>query len=503
MKLQWKKLLATGIAVALCVSGMVVPVDASAAKVKVKAVALNKEKVTLYQGASKAYSSVTLKATIKPKKASKVIWRSSDKKIAVVSAKGVVKAKKAGKAVITAVVGNKSAACKVTVKKIVKKVKKISVTKKSVTLLKGKTANIKVSVLPKKATLRKVSFQSDNKKVATVSSTGKIKGVKAGTARITVSAVDGSKKKTVVKVKVVAGSTPKPTAAPTTEPTIEPTTEPTIEPTTAPTQEPTPVPTVAPTASPSASPSPTPGGSGGVPSVPSGPSGSDATPTPKPFTTEIKGVKDNEDNMTYTLDEETPYLIKGTLAGTEYEVTTGDATIALLHKVLPFVDTDKTITELCESFTNKTMDKVAYQIAEGSVVTVSKNAGENTAKVSVQSTQSGVGGDYILTLQEEKGVCALQCVKNEENYVKADIMKNADGTYAISGIDGKKEGKVLALTAFPDKNATVAVAADEGKTTITCMAGGKQAVFIVSDDGSISLKLPEEYITKYQIKIFK
>lgn len=93
MKLQCRKAIAAGLAIALCVSGMAAPKMASAAKVtKVK---LNKNKITLYAGAEKAKSSVTLKATVKPAKAAKVTWSTSAKKIATVSKKGMVNAKKA------------------------------------------------------------------------------------------------------------------------------------------------------------------------------------------------------------------------------------------------------------------------------------------------------------------------------------------------------------------------------------------------------------------------
>ena len=47
--------------------------------------------------------------------------------------------------------------------------------------------------------------QVPKKKVATVTSKGVVKGLSEGTAKITASAVDGSKKKASVTVKVGAG----------------------------------------------------------------------------------------------------------------------------------------------------------------------------------------------------------------------------------------------------------------------------------------------------------
>ena len=102
---------------------------------------------------------------------------SSNKKIATVDSKGVVRAKKAGTVKITAQVGN--------YKKVVTiKVRTASLkhTKKAATFKRGKTTTIKVSAVP----TGKVTYTSSNKKVATVTSKGVVKGLKKGTATITV-----------------------------------------------------------------------------------------------------------------------------------------------------------------------------------------------------------------------------------------------------------------------------------------------------------------------------
>ncbi len=86
------------------------------------------------------------------------------------------------------------------------KVKKVQITKpqkKSVTLNKGKSLQLKVKVTPKNAKNKKVTYKSSNKKIVKVTSKGKITGVKNGSARITATAKDGSKKKATLKVKVV------------------------------------------------------------------------------------------------------------------------------------------------------------------------------------------------------------------------------------------------------------------------------------------------------------
>ena len=86
------------------------------------------------------------------------------------------------------------------------KVKKVRITspkKSSITLNKGSSLRLKVKVTPGNAKNKKVAYKSSNKKVVKVTSKGKIKGLKNGTARITVTAKDGSKKKATLKVKVV------------------------------------------------------------------------------------------------------------------------------------------------------------------------------------------------------------------------------------------------------------------------------------------------------------
>ena len=70
--------------------------------------------------------------------------------------------------------------------------------RKKLTLKKGKSFKLKVTITPKDSQ-DKISYKTSNKKIATVSKNGKIKAKKKGTAKITV--ISG-KKKAVCKVKV-------------------------------------------------------------------------------------------------------------------------------------------------------------------------------------------------------------------------------------------------------------------------------------------------------------
>lgn len=71
---------------------------------------------------------------------------------------------------------------------------KIKINKKTANIYVGKTVQLKVT-----GTKKKVTWKSSNKKVATVTSKGKVKGIKKGTAKITATV---SKKKYICKVTV-------------------------------------------------------------------------------------------------------------------------------------------------------------------------------------------------------------------------------------------------------------------------------------------------------------
>lgn len=89
------------------------------------------------------------------------------------------------------------------------KVKKIKVTQgdnKSAAVAKGKKIKLKavVTVKPNKKANKKVKYSTSNKKIAVVSSKGVVKGIKAGTCKITVTSAVNKKKKAKIKLKVYA-----------------------------------------------------------------------------------------------------------------------------------------------------------------------------------------------------------------------------------------------------------------------------------------------------------
>lgn len=87
-------------------------------------------------------------------------------------------------------------------KKKVTSVTITNVTNKKLTLEKGRTFSLKTTVKPSNASNKKLKWTSSNSKIVTVSSKGKLKAKKNGTAKITARTTDGSNKKITITVTV-------------------------------------------------------------------------------------------------------------------------------------------------------------------------------------------------------------------------------------------------------------------------------------------------------------
>ena len=136
-----------------------------------------------------------------------VTWKTSDKKIATVSSKGVVTGVKAGKATITATsTANKKVKAAFTITVPGSKATKVTVTAPSTELsLTQKTMQLTAKATPADAA-QEFTWKSSKPKVATVDENGMVTAVAAGTAKITATAKDGSKKKGTITIKVVKGN---------------------------------------------------------------------------------------------------------------------------------------------------------------------------------------------------------------------------------------------------------------------------------------------------------
>lgn len=151
---------------------------------------------------------ILLTPTIMPTDAAnqKVTWSSSDKTIASVDNDGRVTGKKVSstsvKITATTADGGKTATCLVTVTPV--NVTSVELSETNITVTKGKTYSLTATVRPTDATNQKVNWSSDSSN-ATVDSNGLVTGVKASSATITVTTVDG-KKTATCKVMVQEGS---------------------------------------------------------------------------------------------------------------------------------------------------------------------------------------------------------------------------------------------------------------------------------------------------------
>ena len=170
-------------------------VSVATPEIAVKTVSVSAKSATLG-----VKESLTISAKVSPSNATnkKITYKSSNTKVAKVSSSGKITAVKAGKATITATASNgKKATVSITVKNAPKKV---SFKSNKVTVKVKKTTTLKV-VLPSNTASNKLTFTSSNKKVATVSDKGVVKGIKKGTATITVKTYNGKKATCKVTVK--------------------------------------------------------------------------------------------------------------------------------------------------------------------------------------------------------------------------------------------------------------------------------------------------------------
>lgn len=162
-----------------------------------KGCVLNTNYVELDRGKKKK-----LKVTVYPTDSTNknVTYSSSNKKIAKVSKKGKITAKAVGTAVITAKaeIGGVEGKCTV---KVIEPVTAVALNKKNLTVGVGSTKTIIGTVSPSNATYKTLKWKSSDTKIATVSSTGIVTGVAAGT--VTITATSHNNKSVSCTIKVI------------------------------------------------------------------------------------------------------------------------------------------------------------------------------------------------------------------------------------------------------------------------------------------------------------
>lgn len=196
------------------------------AKTPATTIALDKVTASLKEG-----EKVNLSATVGPENVTSkvVIWSSSDESIATVADDGTVTAVKAGDVTITAKAAygkNVTATCDIKVSEAEKpqptpepepqptpqKVAATTITldKTTANLKEGETVELKATVGPENATDKSVTWTSSDDSVATVSKDGKVTAVKAGSVKITATAVSGKNVTAACDITVTQAEVKKP-----------------------------------------------------------------------------------------------------------------------------------------------------------------------------------------------------------------------------------------------------------------------------------------------------
>ena len=149
-------------------------------------------------------STTQIKAKIEPENATnrELVWTTSDKNIATVDENGVVKGKKSGTVTITAKTkdGKVVASTKITINDVPKKIESLSFAQNNVSIKKGDTTKLIVTVKPTELSNSKLTWTSSDESIVSVDIYGNIKGIKPGKAQITVTSSNGKKAECTVNV---------------------------------------------------------------------------------------------------------------------------------------------------------------------------------------------------------------------------------------------------------------------------------------------------------------
>ena len=137
-----------------------------------------------------------ISAIIEPANATNrdLIWTSSDSSIAVVNNRGVVKGIKPGTVTITAKTkdGKVVATTTITVNpKSPDQIESLSFAQDKVSVKKGETTNLIVTVKPSELSSSKLTWKSSDASIATVDANGVVTGIKPGKVTITVTSSNG------------------------------------------------------------------------------------------------------------------------------------------------------------------------------------------------------------------------------------------------------------------------------------------------------------------------
>lgn len=138
-------------------------------------------------------STEKLTPTISPSNAEnkKVKWYSSNSEVATISGTGQITAKKVGKTTITVRTNNGlQTTCRVTVVDKIS-LQSININKQNIVIKEKSSDVLTISYTPSNATNKDITWKSSDTNIVTVNSSGKITGIKPGTATIKAISNDG------------------------------------------------------------------------------------------------------------------------------------------------------------------------------------------------------------------------------------------------------------------------------------------------------------------------
>lgn len=204
MKIKYSKAFLATVALAFSVAVVGMPEDVNA-KVNVKKVTIDAPYSSQAVVARGKKITLSPNVSVSPDRSSykKVSYKSSKKSVAVVNSKGQITAKRTGTTKVTVKSKKNSKKKKtITVKVVRSSVKKVKLNKTKTSIAVGTSTKLKASVSPSKNVGKQIKWTSSNKKVAKVSSSGKVTAIIPGTTTIKAIAADGSRKNASCKVTV-------------------------------------------------------------------------------------------------------------------------------------------------------------------------------------------------------------------------------------------------------------------------------------------------------------
>lgn len=172
-----------------------------------RAISFDAESYVIYKGKpSKVTATVTNLAEDAPKKTT-LTWTSSDPDVVTVNPTGALTGKKAGKAVISVAAKDDPAITASVEIEVRVPVQTVAINEKGVSVIVGAgdaaaTVQLTTSVKPEDAFYKTGTWTSSDEKVAKVDENGVVRGVAAGSAKITFTSDDPGAKKVQTVVKV-------------------------------------------------------------------------------------------------------------------------------------------------------------------------------------------------------------------------------------------------------------------------------------------------------------